>query len=67
MREVSSLSEGDELLGLFMFVKIGVQYHPSRSGQVPLSFLDGYQGYVQTDGYNGYDAPGRQNGVELVG
>jgi transposase len=43
------------------------QYHPSRSGQVPLSFLDGYQGYVQTDGYNGYDALGRQSGVELVG
>ena len=29
------------------------QYHPTRSGQVPLSFLDGYQGYVQTDGYMG--------------
>ena len=43
------------------------QYHPTRSGQVPLKFLDGYQGYVQTDGYNGYDALGRQPGVELVG
>jgi transposase len=43
------------------------QYHPTRSGQVPLKFLDGYQGYVQTDGYNGYDALGRQPGIELVG
>ena len=43
------------------------QYHPTRSGQVPLKFLDGYQGYVQTDGYNGYDALGQQPGVELVG
>ena len=43
------------------------QYHPTRSGQVPLSFLDGYQGYVQTDGYSGYDALGRQSGIDLVG
>jgi len=43
------------------------QYQPTRSGQVPLSFLKGYQGYVQTDSYNGYDALGRQAGVELVG
>jgi len=43
------------------------QYHPSRSGQIPLSFLNGYQGFVQTDGYNGYDALGRQPGVTLVG
>ena len=43
------------------------QYHPTRSGQVPLSFLKGYHGYVQTDAYNGYDALGRQSGVDLVG
>jgi len=43
------------------------QYHPTRSGQVPLSFLDGYQGYVQTDGYSGYDALGREPGIDLVG
>jgi len=43
------------------------QYHPTRSGQVPLSFLKGYKGYVQTDAYNGYDALGRQVGVGLVG
>jgi len=43
------------------------QYQPTRSGQVPLKFLDGYQGYVQTDGYNGYDVLGRQPTIKLVG
>lgn len=43
------------------------QYHPIRSGQVPLTFLEGFQGFAQTDGYNGYDALGRQHGVVLVG
>ncbi|MBI5450153.1 MAG: IS66 family transposase [Gammaproteobacteria bacterium] len=31
-------------------------YHPSRSGQVPLHLLAGYQGYLMTDGYEGYNA-----------
>ena len=26
-------------------------YDPSRSGDVPKKYLDGYQGYIQTDGY----------------
>ncbi len=43
------------------------QYHPTRSGEVPLTFLKGYRGYIQTDGYSGYDALGRQEGIELVG
>lgn len=43
------------------------QYHPTRSGQVPLTFLEGFKGFAQTDGYNGYDALGRQHGVVLVG
>jgi transposase len=43
------------------------QYHPTRSGQVPLAFLDGYRGFIQTDGYNGYDALGRKPDIELVG
>jgi transposase len=43
------------------------QYHPSRSGQIPLEYLRGYQGYVQCDAYSGYDALGRQEGVVLVG
>lgn len=31
------------------------QYSPSRSGSLPLEFLEGYSGYVQTDGYSGYN------------
>jgi len=31
------------------------QYHPTRSGQLALDLLEGYQGYIQTDGYAGYD------------
>jgi len=30
------------------------QYHPSRTGDVPAEFLQGYKGIVQTDGYSGY-------------
>ena len=43
------------------------QYQPTRSGQVPLKFLNGYQGYVQSDAYSGYETLGRQPGVQLVG
>ncbi|MGD8837644.1 MAG: IS66 family transposase [Desulfobacteraceae bacterium] len=43
------------------------QYHPTRSGQVPLDFLDGYQGYVQSDAFAGYDQVGRQKGIVHVG
>jgi transposase len=42
-------------------------YHPSRSGDVPFEFLDGYQGWVQTDGYAGYDKLGRCEGVVMLG
>lgn len=31
------------------------QYHPSRGSKVPKTFLDGFEGFVQTDGYAGYD------------
>ena len=30
------------------------EYHPSRSGDVPAAFLNGYKGVVQTDGYSAY-------------
>ena len=30
-------------------------YDPSRSHEVPLRLLDGYEGYLQSDGYRGYD------------
>jgi transposase len=43
------------------------QYHPSRAGSVPLNYLSGFKGYVQTDGYNGYDALGRKPGIVMVG
>jgi transposase len=43
------------------------QYHPTRAGSVPLSYLEGFKGYVQTDGYNGYDALGRKPGIVMVG
>lgn len=32
------------------------EYQPGRSSQYPLSFLEGFKGYLQTDGYGGYDA-----------
>ena len=31
------------------------QYHPTRSSEVPKSFLENYSGFVQTDGYGGYN------------
>jgi transposase len=43
------------------------QYHPSRSGQIPINFLGTYSGYVQTDAYSGYDALGRKPEIILVG
>jgi transposase len=43
------------------------QYHPTRAGSVPLEYLSGFKGYVQTDGYNGYDGLGRKPGIVMVG
>jgi transposase len=43
------------------------QYHPTRAGSVPLTYLAGFRGYVQTDGYNGYDALGRKPGIVMLG
>ena len=42
-------------------------YDPSRSQDVPLRLLEGYQGYLQTDGYVGYDPVGEKPGVIRVG
>lgn len=42
-------------------------YHQSRSGKIPLSILDGYKGYLQTDGYEGYNECGKQPGIKHVG
>jgi transposase len=46
---------------------VNYQYHPSRSGEVPLKALHEYRGFVQTDGYDGYEELGRQPGITHVG
>jgi len=46
---------------------VDYQYHPSRSGEVPLKALQDYRGFVQTDGYEGYEELGRQPGITHVG
>jgi transposase len=43
------------------------QYHPSRSGQVALDFLDGYAGYVQSDAFSGYERLKQKDGICQVG
>jgi len=43
------------------------QYQPTRSGLIVESYLQDYQGYIQTDGYSGYDEFGRQVGIIHVG
>jgi transposase len=42
-------------------------YDPSRSQEVPLRLLEGYQGYLQTDGYVGYDPVCALPGVIQLG
>ena len=39
-------------------------YESSRSGQIPVRLLDGWQGYLMTDGYDGYAPVARGAGVE---
>jgi transposase len=39
-------------------------YDPSRSAQVPIRLLQGWQGYLMTDGYQGYNALARLPGIE---
>ena len=43
------------------------QYHPTRSGKIPLDALRGYEGFIQTDGYDGYEELGSQPGICHVG
>jgi transposase len=43
------------------------RYHPTRASDVPLLYLRGYLGYLQTDDYSGYDAIAREPGVTHVG
>lgn len=46
---------------------VSYEYDPSRSGQVPLRLLEGFQGVLQTDGYEGYGAVGALPGIVHVG
>ena len=39
-------------------------YHSSRSGQIPVRLLEGWQGYLMTDGYEGYAPVARTMGIE---
>jgi len=60
----------------FMWVTLGgppgqpsvlFEYDPSRSQDVPLRLLDGFQGYLQTDGYAGYNAACINNNITQLG
>jgi transposase len=41
-------------------------YAPTRSGEVPVSLLGDFSGYLQTDGYAGYHAVVAANGITPV-
>jgi transposase len=43
------------------------RYHPSRSAAIPLQYLSGYEGYLQTDGYEGYSEVGSLVGIIHAG
>ena len=42
-------------------------YHAKKSKNIPLEFLKGYKGYLQSDGYTGYNEAGRRPGITHVG
>jgi len=42
-------------------------YNPSRSGEVPLGLLEGFEGYLQTDGYAGYNAVVKKQNLIHIG
>jgi len=37
-------------------IVIWYEYHPTRAAYHAKEFLEGFEGYLQTDGYNGYDS-----------
>lgn len=43
------------------------RYHPSREARIPLEYLSGFRGHLQTDGYDGYELVGSQPDVTHVG
>jgi len=60
LKEPGYSTTGDK----YMWVSLGgppdkpvviFDYDPSRSHEVPLRLLDGYEGYLQSDGYAGYE------------
>ncbi|MDM8539049.1 IS66 family transposase [Desulfobacterales bacterium HSG17] len=42
-------------------------YHPTRNGDVALSFLKGYKGYVQSDAFSGYEKLSKEKEIKRVG
>src|SRR4030042_910564 len=61
----------------YMWVSIGYpargrplvlyEYHPSRSSEIPMKFLEGFKGYLQTDGYAAYNRAAHVYGLVHVG
>ncbi len=43
------------------------EYHPTRAGYVPMDFLEGFSGYLQTDGYAAYASPAKVYNLVHVG
>lgn len=43
------------------------RYHPTRSGEAALKFLDDYQGFAQCDDYIGYDYLGNKKTIVIMG
>ena len=43
------------------------KYNESRAGDMAVSYLRGYKGYIQTDGYKGYEIFDRKDGIHLIG
>jgi transposase len=43
------------------------QYHRTRSGEEALKFLEGYQGYIQSDAFSGYEFLAGKKGITHVG
>jgi transposase len=43
------------------------EYHPTREGIVPMEFLEGFKGYLQTDGYAAYISPAAKYELVHVG
>jgi transposase len=43
------------------------RYHPSREARIPLGYLSGFKGHLQTDGYEGYAAVGTLPDIIHVG